>query len=603
VEKAIAEREAAMNDLAEGTTELDRGTYSLDREMKIYNEESDEHDELKTELDLAISAMTKAIDAIGGWQTGFLQTGFLQMREDKSIQEILMIADAMGFTEGKTVSALLQSTAPGDYEFHSAGIVKLLEGLKEKFSTKASELMAEWQTRKSAHDGEAARLTSANQAADLKISTSTTKQATEESTISTERTTLVTKKDELEKANDFLSDLTDECSDRKVAHDASMATFTGEIAALAKAKELLTGDRVKTGAYNANRLGAAPAFLQMSREAAMRRKALALISQLPSEGGLAVKQSLKRGDPLAKIKTLIKELIERLLKEAGNEAEKEGHCNTEVTKSTTEFLHAQDAMNAAAAKVTELNSQVTVHINDIAKLKKDKEDEAAAVEAATRERAQDSEANIKTISELKSTLAAVADAINVLEDFYKGAQAESDLGRNAARMQDDEANKDRVNSQLAAGMASGGVASDRGVSRYGGAQGQGGIGQVLDLLRQTEEELETGIQGMTDSEAKAHKAHVKRNRKGLAFVQGTGTSEDNTRQDLNDLQKERESTFADLEAARDLMDAHSKKLTELDKMCGDTSQSWDEMKGKIEEEIAALKECGKALGGEGGIFA
>merc|ERR1719161_2286416 len=107
-----------------------------------------------------------------------------------------------------------------------------------------------------------------------------------------------------------------------------------------------------------------------------------MIMQLLRNDGAKLKSTLLTelatriaGDPFAKIKKLIQELIERLLQEAANEANQKGWCDKAMADATQKRTYSADeieGLNAKMAKLEALGAKLTEEIGvlegDIGKL-------------------------------------------------------------------------------------------------------------------------------------------------------------------------------------------------------------------------------------------
>merc|ERR550514_2437133 len=97
-------------------------------------------------------------------------------------------------------------------------------------------------------------------------------------------------------------------------------------------------------------------------------------------------------DPLAKVKTLIKELIERLLTEAANEANQKGWCDKATADATQKRTGAADAIEETNAKMAKLSALSDKLGEEIAQLNKDlKELNKSQADAAKNRKEEKSE--------------------------------------------------------------------------------------------------------------------------------------------------------------------------------------------------------------------
>merc|ERR1719473_1093651 len=127
-------------------------------------------------------------------------------------------------------------------------------------------------------------------------------------------------------------------------------------------------------------------------------------------------------DPFVKIKTMIQELIERLLEEEADEATHKGYCDEEIAKTVKdrdyrlrdidELNSRLEGLNARTAKLTLTKGELEAAIEE---LTIDYANQTAA-------RAEESAEHASTVTETKEGLAAVKQAIDILTHFYGAAR-------------------------------------------------------------------------------------------------------------------------------------------------------------------------------------
>merc|ERR1719487_2599906 len=231
--------------------------------------------------------------------------------------------------------------------------------------------------------------------------------------------------------------MTSTCKLKASDFEARQELRTEELAALDKAITVLSGNAVSGAAEKhlpglvqvnttsldlrastTNVVERASAFLQRKGEA------------VHSNVLLAVAQKVKE-DPFSKVKKMIKDLIVRLMEEANEEAEHKGWCDTELKTNTV-------TRNAKTAQVETLHSTVEELQAKLQKIAQDLQDTSAeitelsqAVAEATAQRTKEKEANAVTVKEAGEAQTAVAQAIEVLKEFYAGAAEATSLAQTA----------------------------------------------------------------------------------------------------------------------------------------------------------------------------
>merc|ERR1719201_1946312 len=210
---------------------------------------------------------------------------------------------------------------------------------------------------------------------------------------------------------EYLSELEVSCAAAVKEFDERQKQAVDEMAAVEKAKEILeSGVKV---------------FLQVSpqertRNAARQRVSTLLRNLAQKDGVFAFSQLATQAlqDPFAKVRGMIEAMIERLLAEAGEEADAKAFCDTEIDKSRSKQSElsarldmVQVRIEKAAAGKAKLGSAVKELDAEVAKI-----DMGTAEAISLRTKQHDD--YVKTSTEYKQSADAVANAIQVLQDYY-----------------------------------------------------------------------------------------------------------------------------------------------------------------------------------------
>jgi len=291
-------------------------------------------------------------------------------------------------------------------------------------------------------------------------------------------------------------------------------------------------------------------------------------------------------DPLAKVKGLIEEMIEKLLKEAQGEATQKAFCDAETKKSkkshqTKSTTH--DKLSARADKAASRKAELEESVKSL-------QAECAEIDAANAEatkiRQEEQATYNKAHKDFSDAAAAVEKAIKVLKDFYAGAsllQVSSKTRTMSASKAEAETDED--------------LDEDSDAPALGGSKGDaaGVIIGILEmsledftkLLSETDMEEETAVDAYEKltGENKVSKASKEAEIKGsLSQIKMLTTSLTETKDDLSMVNKELSAIEAYLE--------------ELKPQCEQKTMSYAEKKAKREAEIEGLKEALSILSGD-----
>jgi chromosome segregation ATPase len=636
-EQNIDRMEAELVDLQATLDELDASIKSLTEKIGVAEAElkemtairDKEHAIFEAEFADASGAVDALVKAIQHLMDAKSKTEALA--ETKAdVQKAVSLADAMGLEikNQKSMTIFLsmdQPEDPGEYEFQSGGIVDTLKDLKAKFEARKDELQTEEDAAQQSY--EAAAAAKRDQIDTDKATLETEEESFEQtkSDIATTTEELTEEKAQLNDNNLYLKDITATCEMKAKEWDQRSVSRGGEITAISKALEILTGTVQglaestgaggRTAAEEAAPIAtellqkagkqAAPAGVEEYRDvvftqvgsvqhqkekasmAELRRRVITKLSAAAKDQkslALATLVMKLARDPFAKVKVLIQKLIERLLTEAKNEATHKGWCDTEIGKAEKdrEYRHADSVkLNAA---ITDGEATIAKLKETIETLTKELGELNEALLEATKQREQDKANNKKTLKDAKEGLTALEAAIKVLTDYYKGGLKSKNRyeggGYEGAAFVQASPVAEQMGAEGVEGGAKGAYAGNQ-------AQGQGIIGMLETIASDFKRTLET-------TEAEEYKA----SRDFAAFSQETkasiSTKETGKKQAEADLDRTSGDLVANLNSLKDaqeLLDMSLETLEKLRPACVDTGMSYEERVARREHEIEALKEA------------
>jgi uncharacterized protein YukE len=141
-------------------------------------------------------------------------------------------------------------------------------------------------------------------------------------------------------------------------------------------------------------------------------------------------------DPFKKIKGLIQELIERLLQEEADEADKKGWCDKEIAAAQKDRDYRLRDVDDLHSQLESLNARKGELTKTKAELEKALEELRADLATQTANRAEEKAENEQTVKDSEEGEAAVDQAIDILSHFYGAAAKATVL---AQQSPDDEA--------------------------------------------------------------------------------------------------------------------------------------------------------------------
>jgi len=323
-----------------------------------------------------------------------------------------------------------------------------------------------------------------------------------------------------------------------------------------------------TGGADELSYGGAASFLQLSsgadlanyeavrvvRDLARKENSKAL-AQLASQMKSAMRLGASSGDPFAKVKGLISDMIERLSSEAASDASHDAYCNKELAESKeteadkkAEIAKLTTAIDQASARSAQLKEEV-------AELQKELAAAAKSQAEWDKFRQEEHDTYVHNKAEMEEGLEGIKMALKVLREYYaKGDKAHSS----------------------ADGSASG----------------------IVGLLEVVESDFSKGLAEMTASEESAQTAYVAATKENEVT---TATKKQDVKYKTKEyvgLDKAVAAASSDRSGVQAELDAVTEYLGKLADMCIAKVEPYAERKRRREEEIAGLKEALSILEGQ-----
>jgi len=567
-----AENKIAM--LAKGISQDSSDIATLDDEKatanKIRKEEKAEF--LKIEQDHAesVDALERAIQVMGA-------EDYSRPQAESLLQRLAQQKPAMR----AALAAFLQESASQDgapavsaYKFQSSGILDLLEKLLTKFKAQLDEVQTDESNRAHAFNLQDTHLAQSIKQLNKEMERKAEAKAKTEAESAKAQGQLAQSKSDLSDDKAFLANVQATFEEKSKAFNTNQEVRKQELEALTKAIEIIANPDVADSygthinAELAQVSSRKASFVQLrssKRRVTARQRAAELLQTravaLNSNMLKTLAQAMGATDenPFAKVIGMIEDLLARLKEQAEAEAEHKAWCDEQLKENK----HKRDAKTIAVeklmAEIQKLEGEIASMGEQIDTLIQEQADTTKAMAEATEVRQKEKAENEATIADAKAGSAAVARALQILQEFYSGQAAFlQQKGRQVPEMAD-----------------------------YKGMSGGGVIG-MLEVIQTDFMRLEADTSAAETQAAKEYdefmtESEATKKRKHAEEVQ-TKLDKDQSEFDKSELQKDLAAEQADLDAA-------SKYYAELKPQCLQVHVSWEERVARREEELAALNEA------------
>jgi len=567
--------EDLSNDIQSDESDLKAATAIREKETADFSAEEKELTTVIGMLERATSILSKEMAKSGA--------SMLQLKSATSMTEALSVmVQASGFSsaDASRLTALVQTQqsdsddsmgapAAAVYEGKSGGIIGTLEGLTDKADGQLdaarkteSTNVQNYQMLKQSLTDEVKFANKDMDKAKKGLSEAQEKKATAEGGLD------VTSKDLAEDIK-TKSTLHQDCMNAAEEFEVSTKSRGEELNALATAKKVIqeaTGGaasqsysqvsfmQVSSGADLAN-----VEAVRFIRDLARKTKAPAL-AQLASRMSSAIRLgSAAGGDPFAKVKGLINEMISTLESEAEDDASQKAYCDKEMSETTAKHEELTAESESLSTKIAQDSSASKKLKGEVATLQNELASMAKAKAEADKLRAEEKAAYEKNSAEMRTGIKGVQTALKVLKEYY----AKADQGHGAAD-----------------GAGSG----------------------IIGLLEVCESDFTKGLTEMTAEEETAaaeYEAYSKEDQ--VANVKKQQDVKYKNKEAAG-LDKAVSALSTDLSGVTDELAAVTSGLDKLKEMCVAKAEPYEEKVARREAEMKGLKEALTILEGEAALI-
>jgi chromosome segregation ATPase len=601
ISDATATIATAEDEIATLGTHIAAKETELSEAQKVRAEANANFVAAEKELLTSVDQLGRAVQVLK--KGSFLQGkgGHMDKKSFEAIQAIGTMIESQWVTAGsrKTLKSFLQSAAQAKeseddefsldqpqakqvaYESSSGGIIQTVEEMQGKAEDTLSELrkkeMSESQEFQMLEGGLKNEISHGKS----KLSANTKLKA-ESQQASEEASGELTEVEKTKAADEaYVETMKQECQAKAVEYEETMKSGQAEIAAIGKATTILE-EGVTAFVEVSSRVHRSSSRAKWTPDdddesddvAAARQQVVSIfkgIAQSRHSFVFTQLAAMAASDPFAKIKGLINDMIEKLLKEAQEEATHEAFCQEEMGKSKASQADKQMKLDKFSTRVDEGESKIAELTESIKTLEAEIAEIDKGQAEATAIRTKENEEFSKVSKDYKDSATAVAKAIEVLQSFYSGAAL---VQIKSTTM---------LQSQVKAHAKGNGDAANVIIGVLEVAQED--FTSLLAESEAVESESQTTYDKMT-TENKIAKASKSAEAKAKASeLKSVGSSLEMSKEDQASTSKE--------------LDAVNAYIDKLKPECESKAMSYEEKKAAREAEIEGLKDALSILSGKG----
>jgi len=281
----------------------------------------------------------------------------------------------------------------------------------------------------------------------------------------------------------------------------------------------------------------------------------AVLAQLAQKMAVAIRAGGDSADPFAKVKGLIRNMIEKLLKDAEADATEKAFCDKEMAETEAKRDEHQAQIDKLSSQIDSMSARSAKLKSEVATLQEELAQISKAQAEMDKIRAEEKAAFDTNSAEMEKGIKGVKLALKVLNDYY----AKSDKAHSSAD-----------------GAGSG----------------------IIGLLEVCESDFTKGLAEMTAAEntaASEYEAGSKEN----AITKATKEQDAKYKtKEAKGLDKDTAEATSDRSGVQDSLDAVLSYYKGLQGRCVAKAETYEARKQRRENEIAGLKQALEILNGE-----
>jgi len=370
-----------------------------------------------------------------------------------------------------------------------------------------------------------------------------------------------------------LGDLHHDCMTKAQDFELSTKSRGEELKALAEAKKIISEATGGASSQTYDLAQTAMSFLQTGSRLTTRADLAnfeavkyvqklarslgsASLAQLANRMGVATRFSVAAGeDPFEKVKGLISGMIERLVKEAEEDASHKAYCDKEMSETEAKKADLTAGIEKLTAKIDRQTAQSKKLKEEVAVLAKELADLAKSQAEMDRLRQEEHTAFVANKAEMEQGVEGIKLALKILRDYY----AAEDKGHQAA---------------------------------------EGAAGGIIGMLEVVESDFSKGLAQMISEEETAA-AEYEQTSKENAIAKVTKEQDVKYKtKEHTGLDKATAEDSSDRDGLNTELDAVNEYYDSLKEQCIAKAEPYAERKRRREAEIAGLKEALTILEGE-----
>lgn len=420
IQEVTAEKAKLAGDLTKARQDVTDAKSTLAEATAIREKESVEFAQSKTDYEVNIAAMGKAITALGKGMTGFLQT------KAASVIRALTVSMDMTSSDRDMLSSFL-SGGQGEgekegYTPQSGEIVGLLEQMKENMEGELADSIkgeakakAEFEEMSKAKEEQVAALA-------RMIEDKTARDGEAAVELVTMQTDLEDTSTALAEDSKFLRDLDKNCKSKKAEWEIRQKMRTAEQLAIAETIKILNDDNALD--LFKKTLPGATSFLQVQASSKeLKQQALSLVQAArhkhPSMRLDLVSIALRaKKTSFTKIIKMIDEMVTLLGKEQADDDQKKAYCRTELDESEDKLKGLNVDISDATKEIEEAKERMATLASDIAALGQGIQDLDKQVAESTETRKEENDNYSVTLAANNAAVELLGIAKNRLNKFY-----------------------------------------------------------------------------------------------------------------------------------------------------------------------------------------